>query len=198
VAAKRGKIGHPLPGISVRLVDPQTMSAVPAGEPGLLLVRGPNVMKGYLGQPAKTAEVIRDGWYITGDIASLDEDGFLEITDRLSRFSKIGGEMIPHIKVEDKLHELTGASDQVFAVTSAPDEKRGERLLVLHTLPDEPLKECLAKLPQSGLPNLWLPRSDAFFKVDTLPYLGSGKLDLRKVRELALALSTKRSEPTRV
>jgi acyl-[acyl-carrier-protein]-phospholipid O-acyltransferase/long-chain-fatty-acid--[acyl-carrier-protein] ligase len=146
-------------------------------------------MKGYLGQPEKTAEVLRDGWYITGDIAALDEDGFLAITDRLTRFSKIGGEMVPHIKVEEKLHELAGATEQCFAVTGVPDEKKGERLVVLHTLPDGKLKECLDKLAQTDLPNLWKPRPDQFFHVDALPYLGSGKLDLRKVRETALNLA---------
>jgi acyl-[acyl-carrier-protein]-phospholipid O-acyltransferase / long-chain-fatty-acid--[acyl-carrier-protein] ligase len=135
VGGKRGKIGHALPGISVRIVDPETLEPVPIGQPGLLLVRGPNVMKGYLGKPAETTRVLRDGWYVTGDIAAIDEDGFLEITDRLSRFSKIGGEMIPHIRVEEKLHELANSSEQVFAVTGVPDEKKGERLLVLHTLP---------------------------------------------------------------
>jgi len=106
IGAKRGKIGHPLPGISVRIVDPQTSEPLPMGQPGLLLVRGPNIMQGYLGRPDKTAEVLHDGWYVTGDIAAIDEDGFLQITDRLSRFSKIGGEMVPHIKIEEKLHEL--------------------------------------------------------------------------------------------
>ena len=189
VGAKRGKIGHPLPGVSVRVVDPETMQPLPVGQPGLLLVRGPNIMKGYLGQPEKTAEVLRDGWYITGDIAAVDQDGFLTITDRLTRFSKIGGEMVPHIKVEEKLHELAGATEQCFAVTGVPDEKKGERLVVLHTLPDGKLKECLDKLAQTDLPNLWKPRPDQFFHVDALPYLGSGKLDLRKVRETASDLS---------
>jgi len=189
VGAKRGKIGHPLPGVSVRVVDPETMQPLPVGQPGLLLVRGPNIMKGYLGQPEKTAEVLRDGWYITGDIAAMEEDGFLAITDRLTRFSKIGGEMVPHIKVEEKLHELAGATEQCFAVTGAPDEKKGERLVVLHTMPDSKLKECLDKLAQTDLPNLWKPRPDQFFHVDALPHLGSGKLDLRKVRELALNLA---------
>ena len=133
VGAKRGRIGHPLPGISVRIVDPETREPMPAGAPGLLLVRGPNVMQGYLGKPEKTAEVLQDGWYITGDIATEDEDGFLTITDRLSRFSKIGGEMVPHIKVEEKLHELAGATEQKFVVTAVPDGKKGERLVVLHT-----------------------------------------------------------------
>ncbi|PYU06146.1 MAG: acyl-[ACP]--phospholipid O-acyltransferase, partial [Acidobacteria bacterium] len=125
VGAKRGSIGHPLPGMSVRIVDPATGRPVPVSEPGLLLVRGPNVMQGYLQQPEKTAEVLQDGWYNTGDIATADEDGFIRITDRLSRFSKVGGEMVPHIKVEEKLQELMDASEQVFAVTAIPDEKKG-------------------------------------------------------------------------
>jgi acyl-[acyl-carrier-protein]-phospholipid O-acyltransferase/long-chain-fatty-acid--[acyl-carrier-protein] ligase len=186
VGAKRGKIGHPLPGISVRIVDPETMQPLPVGQPGLLLVRGPNVMSGYLGRADKTAEALRDGWYVTGDIATLDEDGFLEITDRLSRFSKIGGEMVPHIKVEEKLHELVGATEQCLVVTGVPDAKKGEKLVVLHTLPEERLNECLEKLEQAGLPNLWVPKPAQFFRVDLLPYLGSGKLDLRRIRETAL------------
>jgi acyl-[acyl-carrier-protein]-phospholipid O-acyltransferase/long-chain-fatty-acid--[acyl-carrier-protein] ligase len=185
VGAKRGRIGHPLPGVSVRIVDPETMEPRPVNEPGLMLVRGPNVMKGYLGRPDKSAEVLSSGWYVTGDIAAIDEDGFLTITDRLSRFSKIGGEMVPHLKVEEKLHELAGATEQVFAVTGVPDEKKGERLVVLYTLPVEQLDQCLEKLPHSGLPNLWLPRADAFFHVSALPYLGTGKLDLRRINELA-------------
>jgi acyl-[acyl-carrier-protein]-phospholipid O-acyltransferase/long-chain-fatty-acid--[acyl-carrier-protein] ligase len=185
VGAKRGKIGHPLPAISVRIVDPDTFQPLPIGQPGLLLIRGPNVMKGYLGKPEKTAEVIRDGWYVTGDIATLDEDGFLMITDRLTRFSKIGGEMVPHIKIEEKLHELAGVTEQTFAVTGVPDEKKGERLVVLHTLNDGQLQPILEKLTTSDLPNLWKPRPDQFFHIDTLPYLGTGKLDLRKVREVA-------------
>jgi acyl-[acyl-carrier-protein]-phospholipid O-acyltransferase/long-chain-fatty-acid--[acyl-carrier-protein] ligase len=189
VGGKRGKIGHALPGISIRIVDPDTLEPLPVGTPGLMLVRGPNVMKGYLGRPVETAKALRDGWYVTGDIATIDDDGFVEITDRLSRFSKIGGEMVPHIKVEEKLHELAESQEQVFVVTSGPDEKKGERLLVLHTLDEARLKNCLERLDQSGLPNLWLPRAQAFFKVDAIPYLGTGKLDLRKVRELALQLA---------
>ena len=106
VGAKRGRIGHPLPGVSIRIVDPETSAELPPDSPGLLLVKGPNVMQGYLDKPEKTAEVLRDGWYTTGDIAAEDEDGFLTITDRLSRFSKIGGEMVPHIKIEESLHEV--------------------------------------------------------------------------------------------
>jgi acyl-[acyl-carrier-protein]-phospholipid O-acyltransferase/long-chain-fatty-acid--[acyl-carrier-protein] ligase len=190
IGAKRGKIGHPLPGMSVRIVDPQTLAPQPIGQPGLLLVRGPNIMQGYLGRPEKTAEVLQDGWYVTGDIAAIDEDGFLQITDRLSRFSKIGGEMVPHIKIEEKLHELAGATEQTFVVAGVPDEKKGERLIVLHKLAPEPLQACLEQLAQCDLPNLWKPRPDQFFHLEAMPYLGTGKLDLRKVRELAGHLSS--------
>jgi len=187
VGAKRGRIGHPLPGVSVRIVDPDTGQPLDINQPGLLWVSGPNIMVGYLGRPEKTAEVLRDGWYNTGDIAMVDEDGFLRVTDRLSRFSKIGGEMVPHLMIEEKLQELAGAVEQTFAVTSVPDEKKGERLAVLHTLPEEKLQEVLAKLAESDLPALWRPRPQQFVRVETLPYLGTGKLDLRRMREVALA-----------
>ena len=185
IGAKRGTIGHPLPGIGVRILDPDSGEALPVGRPGLLLVRGPNIMVGYLDRPEKTAEVLKDGWYNTGDIATVDEDGFLRITDRLSRFSKIGGEMVPHIKVEEKLHELLEADGQVLAVTAISDEKKGERLVVIHTLNEDLLRVCLEKLSKSDLPALWKPRPDQFHRVEKLPYLGTGKLDLRKLRELA-------------
>jgi len=126
---------------------------------------------------------------VTGDIAAEDEDGFLLITDRLSRFSKIAGEMVPHIKVEEKLHELAGATDQVFVVTGVPDGRKGERLAVLHTLPPDELKKLLERMPEIDLPNLWTPRPNQFFHVEELPHLGSGKLDLRRVHELAVDLS---------
>jgi acyl-[acyl-carrier-protein]-phospholipid O-acyltransferase/long-chain-fatty-acid--[acyl-carrier-protein] ligase len=192
VGVKRGTIGHPLPGVCVRVVDvenPWSGNPLALGESGLLLVRGPNVMLGYLGRPEKTAEVLHDGWYCTGDVAALDEDGFLQITDRLNRFSKIGGEMVPHVRVEEKLHELAGATEQTFVVAGVPDEKKGERLVVLHKLPDEKLAPCLEKLAQSDLPNLWKPRTDQFFRVEQFPLLGTGKLDLRRVKELAAQLA---------
>jgi acyl-[acyl-carrier-protein]-phospholipid O-acyltransferase/long-chain-fatty-acid--[acyl-carrier-protein] ligase len=185
VGAKRGSIGHPLPGMTVKIIDPESQQPLGVNQPGLLLVRGPNVMQGYLNQPEKTAAVLQDGWYNTGDIAMLDEDGFLRVTDRLSRFSKIGGEMVPHIKVEDKLHELAHATEQLFVVTAVPDERKGERLMVLHTLPEDKLKETLELLLKCDLPALWRPRPDQFLRVEKLPYLGTGKLDLRKARELA-------------
>jgi acyl-[acyl-carrier-protein]-phospholipid O-acyltransferase/long-chain-fatty-acid--[acyl-carrier-protein] ligase len=183
--ARRGFVGQPLPGVSVRIVDPETFQPLPPGTPGLLLVRGPNIMRGYLGRDDLTAQVLRDGWYITGDIALLDEDGFLRITDRLSRFSKIGGEMVPHGRVEEALHEAAGADGQVLAVTAVPDERKGERLAVLHTLDEAAVPGILEKVAAAGLPNLFIPRRDHCLKVDALPVLGTGKLDLRAVKRIA-------------
>ena len=189
IASKRGRVGHPLPGISVRIVDPETGNLLAADQPGLLRVKGPNVMKGYLGRPEKTAEVLNDGWYTTGDIVSMEPDGFLTITDRLTRFSKIGGEMVPHIRIEDKLQELAEATEQKFVVSAIADEKKGERIVVLHTVPEDKLRDVLDKLAASDLPTLWKPRPNSFFRVDALPYLGTGKLDLRAVKQRATELS---------
>jgi acyl-[acyl-carrier-protein]-phospholipid O-acyltransferase / long-chain-fatty-acid--[acyl-carrier-protein] ligase len=189
VAARRGKIGHPLPGVCVKVVDIDTGLPVTPGTQGMLLVKGPNVMRGYLGKPEKTAEVLRDGWYTTGDIATMEEDGFLTITDRLSRFSKIGGEMVPHIRIEEKLQELAEVNEQMFAVTSVADEKKGERILVAHTLDDDALRITMEKFAQSDLPALWKPKANQFVRVDAIPVLGTGKVDLRGVKTLAASLA---------
>jgi acyl-[acyl-carrier-protein]-phospholipid O-acyltransferase/long-chain-fatty-acid--[acyl-carrier-protein] ligase len=119
----------------------------------------------------------------------MEEDGFLTITDRLSRFSKIGGEMVPHIKIEDKLHEIAGVTEQVFAVSSLPDEKKGERIVVITTLSQEKLTPVLEKLPQCDLPALWKPRANQFFRVEAIPMLGTGKIDLRGVKQLAATMA---------
>ncbi len=186
VAARRGHVGQPLPGMAIRIVDPESFERLPPGTPGMLLVKGSNVMRGYLGRPDLTAGVMRDGWYVTGDIAVMGEDGFLQITDRLARFSKIGGEMVPHGRVEEALHDAAAVDTQVFAVTGIPDERKGERLAVLHTLDEAAIPGILEQVATQGLPNLFLPRRDHFLKVDTLPVLGSGKLDLRQVKRIAL------------
>jgi acyl-[acyl-carrier-protein]-phospholipid O-acyltransferase/long-chain-fatty-acid--[acyl-carrier-protein] ligase len=189
VGAKRGKIGHPLPGVTVKVVDIDTGRPLALENAGMLLVRGPNVMKGYLGKPEKTAEVLNNGWYTTGDVAMMDEDGFVTITDRLSRFSKIGGEMVPHIRIEERLHDLAGSTEQVFAVTSLPDERKGERIAVITTLADETLIPVLEKLSHCDLPALWKPKANLFFHSEKLPMLGTGKTDLRGVRQLASLLA---------
>lgn len=184
--SRRGFVGQPLPGVSIRIVDPDTGELLPPGAPGMLLVKGPNVMRGYLGREDLSAEVMHEGWYVTGDVAVMDEDGFLRITDRLSRFSKIGGEMVPHGRVEEALQEAAGTTVQTFAVTAVPDERKGERLAVLHTLDESAIPEILERMASSGLPNLFVPRRDGFVKVDALPVLGTGKLDLRAIKRIAM------------
>ncbi len=185
LGTKHGTIGKPLPGISVRTVDPDTGEPTEEGASGLLLVKGPNIMKGYLKQPEKTESVLVDGWYNTGDIAKVDEDGFIIITDRLARFSKIGGEMVPHTKIEETLHELLDLDEQTFAVTSVPDEQKGERLVVLHTLMDGELEVVVDKLNDCDLPNLWRPKATSFYRISEIPVLGTGKMDLKSVKQLA-------------
>jgi acyl-[acyl-carrier-protein]-phospholipid O-acyltransferase/long-chain-fatty-acid--[acyl-carrier-protein] ligase len=153
----------------------------------MLEIKGPNVMKGYLKQPERTDEKLNDGWYETGDMASIDADGFITITGRLARFSKIAGEMVPHGRVEEELHRLLGLSEQRLSVMGVPDEKRGERLLVLHTLDDNELEELKGKLSEAEIPNLWLPKLSDFQRIDEIPVLGTGKLDIKALKREAEA-----------
>ena len=188
---KEGTVGRPLPGVSAKIVDPDSFADLGVDKPGLLLIKGPNVMRGYLNNPQKTAEVIRDGWYITGDIAKIDGEGFITITDRASRFSKIGGEMVPHIRVEEILQKIAsqGADEEhelQVVVTAVPDEKKGERLIVVHRPLTKPIDQVIAELSAAGLPNLWIPSRDSFLEVEDIPHLGTGKVDLKGLKTLAL------------
>ncbi|MFH1288241.1 MAG: AMP-binding protein [bacterium] len=188
---KEGKVGQPLPGISVKIVNPDTKEQLSVNQQGLLLVKGPNVMKGYWKDKEKTDEVVKDGWYITGDIASIDEDGFIQITDRLSRFSKIGGETVPHIMVEEKIYQTSCEVNAKFLVVSVPCEKKGEALAVLcHNYNGEP-KALFEKLSKSDIPNLWIPNRQMFFKIDEWPTLGTGKIDMIKSKDIALSFRNK-------
>lgn len=181
---KRGKIGLPLPGIAIKILNPETSEPVDVNQDGLMLIKGPNVMKGYLNKDQLTKQVINDGWYSTGDIANIDDDGFLMITDRLSRFSKIAGEMVPHIKVEEMIHQVLNASEQMCVVTCVPDEKKGEQLVVLYTTDINP-EDVVSSLKKTELPNLWIPDPKMFYKIDEIPLLGTGKIDLSSVKKMA-------------
>lgn len=184
---KPGTVGRPIPGVALRIVDPSTGEPLRAGEEGVLLVKGACVMQGYLGQPERTREVMRGGWYVTGDIGALDEEGFLRIADRLSRFSKIGGEMVPHGRIEQAVSELLGGAP--CAVMAVPDPDRGERLIVMYTAREVAAADLWRRLQQSGLPKLWIPKQENFYFVEELPPpLASGKLDLRRLRELAFEI----------
>jgi acyl-[acyl-carrier-protein]-phospholipid O-acyltransferase/long-chain-fatty-acid--[acyl-carrier-protein] ligase len=181
--------------VAAKITDLDSGRELGAGESGMLWITGPNVMLGYLNRPDLTAEVVVDGWYKTGDVASIDEDGFIKITGRISRFSKIGGEMVPHVRIEEILTRLCGtnpndeADDKpCIAVTAVPDEKKGERLIVLHTQISKSPEDLREGLSNEGLPNIFVPSEDSFRQVDQLPLLGSGKLDLQGVKRLAQEL----------
>jgi acyl-[acyl-carrier-protein]-phospholipid O-acyltransferase/long-chain-fatty-acid--[acyl-carrier-protein] ligase len=190
-AGKLGSVGQAIPGVTVKVVDPDTFETRDEGEEGLLLVKGPNVMQGYLGEPERTAAVLQDGWYNTGDIVRLDRDGYIFVTGRLSRFSKIAGEMIPHGAVEDAIHDVLGTSETKVVVTGIADSARGEKLIVLHLRLDQAPADILATLRERGIPNLWLPKPADFHEISTIPVLGSGKLDLAQLREMATEMTSK-------
>lgn len=183
---KLGSVGLLLGGMQARVVDPETRQALPTGETGVLAVRGCNVFGGYLDDPAATAAVLKEGWFYTGDLARFDEDGFLCIEGRLSRFSKIGGEMVPHGTVEQRIIEafgLQGAETQPVVVVGVPDEAKGESLVALSNQ-DLSLEALRARLLESGLPVLWVPKR--VVRVERIPVLGTGKLDLTTCRRTAV------------
>jgi acyl-[acyl-carrier-protein]-phospholipid O-acyltransferase/long-chain-fatty-acid--[acyl-carrier-protein] ligase len=183
--SRRRYVGRPLPGVAVRVVRSDTFEPLGADTEGLVLVKGPNVMQGYLGRADLTEAAFVDGWYNTGDLGFLTEDGFLKISGRLSRFSKIGGEMVPHGRVEEALHQAIGSEAQVFAVTAVGDERKGEKLAVLTTVDEGQVERALQGLSAQGLPNLFIPRRENVIKVDAIPILGTGKLDLKAIRRIA-------------
>lgn len=198
--ACEGSVGRPVPGVAAKIVDPETFEELVGDAEGMLLITGPNVMQGYMGRQDLTDEVIRDGWYITGDMARLDAEGFIHITGRQSRFSKIGGEMVPHIRIEEELVRVIAEADTdgdgdvdgddrpVVMVTSVADPKKGERLIVLHRKLAQTPDQLRESLYASGLPNMYVPARDGFFEVDEIPLLGSGKLDLKAAKAKAEAL----------
>ena len=182
---REGTTGVSIPGVCTKIVDPEEGHILPVDKEGLLLVKGPNVMQGYIGQQDKTDEVLVDGWYNTGDIARVDGDGFITITDRLSRFSKIAGEMVPHTAVEDIYLEEITTTERSLAITSIPDDRKGEQLAVVFTEAAGTAEELQGYITGSDIPNLWKPSKTNYFLVDEIPILGSGKLDIRGVKALA-------------
>ena len=185
VGTKEGTVGHTVCGLAFKVLDVETGQPLPTGEQGLLHVKGPNVMKGYLKLPDKTEQVLHDGWYNTGDIVSVDADGFVTICDRLSRFSKIGGEMIPHMTIEETIIKGLGTAESVVAVTSVSDEKKGEQLVILYDKEKVDPDTLYSVLAESDLPKLYIPKKENLIAVDEIPHLGSGKVDLMKLRQIA-------------
>jgi acyl-[acyl-carrier-protein]-phospholipid O-acyltransferase/long-chain-fatty-acid--[acyl-carrier-protein] ligase len=184
-----GSVGKMVPGVAAQIRDSETGQKLSLYETGMLWLRGVNIFAGYLDDPARSAEVLQDGWLKTGDLARFDEDGFLFIEGRLSRFSKIGGEMVPHETIEHQILaalSLGNEGERVLAVASAPDEAKGEALVILSTIEID-IGALREKLQAAGVPNLWIPR--LVRQVETVPVLVTGKLDLRKCAELAAAKS---------
>ncbi len=186
---RRGTVGRPLPGTSVRSVDPESGAILPRGTEGMIHIKGPQIMSGYMNNPEATAKVLKDGWYETGDLGFLDADGFLAITGRLSRFAKIAGEMVPHEGVEAAIIAAAGLEDRTVAVTSIPDAKRGERLAVIHTPWQTNPAEVCKKLIAGTMPKIWIPAPEDFVEVAEIPMLGTGKMDLRAIHEIAARLN---------
>jgi len=181
-----GTVGLPVPGTAIKTIDPETEADLPEGTEGVIAVKGPQVMAGYLNRPEATAQVLKGGWYSTGDLGYVDQDGFLKITDRLSRFSKIAGEMVPHLSIESAILAATGVDENHLAVTGVPDPKHGERLCVLYTdLGISPAQVC-QRLIASSLPKVWIPSHRDFIHVEELPITPLGKINLRKLKEIAL------------
>jgi acyl-[acyl-carrier-protein]-phospholipid O-acyltransferase/long-chain-fatty-acid--[acyl-carrier-protein] ligase len=182
---RENRLGRALPGMAMKIVHPETRETLAPGEEGLIHIKGPNVMRGYLNKPELTESVLHDGWYDSGDIGVMDSDGFFAITGRLSRFSKLGGEMISHGAVEKALQEALKLGPDALAVVAVADERKGEKLCVLHTsraLNEDSLRETLRTL---DIPNLWKPNPKDWQAVDALPVLGTGKLDYRTMKETA-------------
>jgi acyl-[acyl-carrier-protein]-phospholipid O-acyltransferase/long-chain-fatty-acid--[acyl-carrier-protein] ligase len=189
IGHKVGTVGLPVPGSSFKIVDPESFEELATGEEGMILIGGTQIMKGYIGDPEKTASVIKeiDGirWYITGDKGRLDEDGFLTIVDRYSRFAKVAGEMVSLGLVEREIVTVLGENDQI-AVAALPDVKKGEKLVLLLE-GDMEVEELQGKVKELGLNPLFVPSE--YYKIEELPKLGTGKADFKGAKKVAKELS---------
>lgn len=184
--ARKGSVGRLLPGHCARILNTDTLESQSLDCMGLIALKGPNIFEGYLDDVPRSLEVKQGDWFLTGDLGRFDADGFLYIEGRLSRFSKIGGEMVPHGTVEAVLiasFELGDSDLPMLAVAGRPDVAKGEALVLLTVL-DLDLSDVRERLTQAGLSNLWIPKR--IKKVDAIPVLATGKLDLKSIQICAL------------
>lgn len=192
-SSRSGSVGQLLPGLAIRITDPLTDEVIPLHQQGIIWFKGANVFRGYLGAAKKTEEVLKDGWFRTGDVGRIDDDGFLYIEGRISRFSKIAGEMVPHETVEAAINKALGLDHETerrIAVVGVPDEQKGEAIILLSTIAGSALEqECIDlryKLLDAGLASLWCPKQ--IIPVKDIPVLASGKLDIKACESLARKL----------
>lgn len=185
---REGTVGRPARGVRIDVRDPETGESLGPQQRGVLWASSPGVMLGYLNQPELTARTVVDGWYNTGDVVEVDDDGFIRIVGRASRFAKIGGEQVPFAAVEEALGPLVGATEEGVpraVVTAVPHEATGERLVVIHTALEQTPDALVKALVAAGLPRLFIPSPKDFFEVEALPLLGIGKVDLKGVDAIA-------------
>ncbi|MGK0188158.1 MAG: acyl-[acyl-carrier-protein]-phospholipid O-acyltransferase [Verrucomicrobiales bacterium] len=191
-SCKSGSVGHLVPGLALRITDSSTGERLPIDRQGLIWFKGANVFDGYHNRPEITRKVIDDaGWFCTGDLGRVDEDGFLFIEGRLSRFSKIGGEMVPHETLEALINQALGLDDETerkIAIVGVPDEAKGEALVLLSAISTETdapktLSDLRSKLLEEGVAALWIPKQ--IRAVDAIPILASGKLDIKGCENLS-------------
>lgn len=183
-ATKAASVGEIFPGMQARVADPDSGAILPVGEVGLLQLKGASIFDGYLNQPEENKKKLSDGWLNTGDLAMLDSDGFIFIKGRLSRFSKIGGEMVPHSGVEEAIVRVLGLQESelpLVAIGSKIDPAKGEALVLLAAV-DIDIPQLRRLLTEAGLPNLWIPKY--VVRVDSIPLLGTGKLDLGTIHKI--------------
>ncbi len=189
-SSRNGTVGQLLPGIAIRITDPTTDDHLSIDQQGMIWLKGANIFQGYLGKPDKSAEVLVDGWFKTGDVGRVDDEGFLHIEGRISRFSKIGGEMVPHETIESAINKALGLdaeSERRIAVVGVPDPQKGEAIVLLSALDNTTIeRDCIDlryKLLEQGIPSLWCPKT--IIPVPEIPVLASGKLDIKRCETLA-------------
>lgn len=189
-SGKKGSIGKAITGVAAKIVNIETHLDCQPDEDGLLLIKGPTVMKEYLNNQEDTAKAFIDGWYNTKDIAQIDEEGNITISGRISRFSKIAGEMVSHELIESLINNYLGLFEKSIAVVNLKSNDEKDKIGVFYSLENLNIREITQYLSNFGLSNLWIPKNRDFIRVYEIPTLPSGKLDLKKLKEMAASLSS--------
>ncbi len=182
---RSGSVGQLFAGMQAAIMHPETCEFLPIGASGILCLKGGNIFQGYLDAPELNAEKFKDGWLLTGDIAMLDEDGYIFIKGRVSRFSKIGGEMVPHMSVEEAIVDILDQRDsdvETVVISSRDNADKGEELVLITTL-EVDMQDLRKKLSAKGVSNLWIPK--ICVKVGEIPTLATGKLSLGEIKKIA-------------